>query len=128
MTHHRYISIIALAGLMAFIAFGLVITRLNPYENMGLSLSFFFITLFIALPCSFTVIGFSFRVWLFKNEIFYKHINIALRQGVFLGLIAVFCLVFQMMRVLSWWSGLLLILIAVLLEFYFSSRDSEAIS
>ena len=125
MTHHRYISIIASAGLMAWIAWGLVFTKLSPYENMELSLILFFITIFIALSSTFTVFGFYFRVWLFKNEIFYKHINIALRQGVFLGLIAVFCLVFQMLRVLTWWSGLLLIVIAVLLEFYFSSKEAQ---
>ncbi|MDD3861927.1 MAG: hypothetical protein PHP74_03515 [Candidatus Gracilibacteria bacterium] len=125
MTHHRYISIIALAGLLAWIGWAVVINKLTPYENMGISLSFFYITLFIALSCTFTVIGFYFRVWLFKNEIFYKHINVALRQGIFLGLIAVFSLVFQMMKVLTWWSGFLLVAVFVLLEFYFSSKDAE---
>jgi hypothetical protein len=125
MTHHKYISIIALSGVLAWIAWIVVINKLTPYETMGLALSFFYVTLFIALSCTFTAIGFYFRVWLFKNEIFYKHINIALRQGMFLGLIAIFSLVFQMMRVLTWWSGFLLVVVFVLLEFYFSSKDSE---
>lgn len=125
MTHHRYISIIALSGLLAWIGWAVVINKLTPYENMGIALSFFYITLFIALSCTFTVIGFYFRVWLFKNEIFYKHINVALRQGIFLGLIAVFSLIFQMMKVLTWWSGFLLVAVFVLLEFYFSSKDAE---
>jgi len=125
MTHHRYISIIALSGILSWVAWLVVINKLTPYESMGISLTFFYVTLFIALSCMFTVIGFYFRVWLFKNEIFYKHINIALRQGVFLGLIAIFSLVFQMMRVLTWWSGFLLVTVFVLLEFYFSSKDSE---
>ena len=125
MTHHRYISIIAVSGAFAWIGWGLTIFKLSPYESMGPSLAFFFITLLIALSCTFSVAGFYFRVWLFKNEIFYKHINIAFRQGVSLSLITVFCLLFQMMRVLNWWSGILLVAIAVLLEFYFSSRDSE---
>lgn len=125
MTHHRYISIVALAGILAWVAWIVVIRKLMPHETMALALSFFYITLFIALTCTFTVFGFYFRVWLFKNEIFYKHINIALRQGVFLGLIAVFALVFQMMRVLTWWSGFLLVAVFVLLEFYFSSKDSQ---
>ena len=127
MTHHRYISIIALAGLLAWVAWTVVINKLSPMETMGLSLAFFYVTLFIALSCTFTVIGFYLRVWLFKNEIFYKHINIALRQGVFLGLIAILALVFQMMRVLTWWSGFLLVIVFVLLEFYFSSQDSEIV-
>lgn len=125
MTHHKYVSYIALSGLIGWVAWLLVVFKLNPYESMGLSLSFFFLTLLIALSCTFSVFGFYFRVWLFRNEIFYKHINIALRQGIFLSLITVFCLVFQMMKLLTWWSGLLLVVIAVLLEFYFSAKDSE---
>lgn len=125
MTHNRYISIIAFSGVLVWLAWILIILKLSPYESAGLALVFFFITLLIALSCTFTVFGFYFRVWLFRNEIYYKHINIALRQGIFLGLITVFCLVFQMMRVFSWWSGILLVVIAVLMEFYFSSRDSE---
>lgn len=125
MTHGRYIAIIGGSGLLAWLGWLLVVTKFSPYESLGLSLAFFFITLFIALGSTFAVVGFYFRVWLFSNEIFYKHINVALRQGIFLSLIAVFCLVFQMMKVLSWWSGSLLLISAVLLEFYFSAKDSE---
>lgn len=125
MTHNRYIAYIAGAGGMAWLGFLLVIMRLSPYENMELALTLFFLTLFIALSSTFGVIGFYFRVWLYRNEIFYKHISIALRQGIFLSLITVFCLVFQIVKVLTWWSGLLLIIITVMLESYFSSRDLE---
>lgn len=125
MTHHKYISIIGLAGFLAWFAWFLVVNSLSPFETLGLSLGFFFLTLFIALTCTFTVIGFYFRLWLFRNEIFYKHINIAFRQGLFLSILGVFTLVLQMLKVLSWWSGVLLIAFAVLLEFYFSSKDSQ---
>lgn len=125
MSHHKYIAIIAGSGLLAWTGWLLVLFKLSPYQTLGLSLSFFYVTMFIALSATFAVVGFYFRVWLFKNEIFYRHINVALRQGIFLSLIAVFCLIFQMMRVLSWWSGLLLVVISVLLEFYFSAKDAE---
>lgn len=127
MTHAKYLSLIGISGFFAWIGWILTVFKLSPYENMGMALSFFFLTLFIALSCTFTVLGFYFRMWLFRNEVFYKHINIALRQGVFLSLIAVFCFVFLMLKVLTWWTGLLLIFVAVLLEGYFSSRDSEVI-
>lgn len=125
MSHNKYIAIIAGSGFLAWVGWFLVLFKLSPVHTLGLSLTFFYITLFIALSASFAVVGFYFRVWLFKNEIFYRHINVALRQGIFLSLITVFCLIFQMMKVLTWWSGLLLVVIAVLLEFYFSARDSE---
>jgi len=127
MTHHRYISIIAFSGGLMWVAWILIVLKLNPYESAGTALLLFFLTLMIALSCTFTVFGFYFRVWLFRNEIFYKHINIALRQGIFLSLIAVFCLVFQRMKVFSWWSGFLIVAVFVLLEFYFSSRDTETV-
>lgn len=125
MNFHKYLGIIGASALFAWMGWALVVTQLSPYENTSIALILFFITFSIALTGTFTVLGFYFRMWLFKNEIFYKHINVSLRQGVFLSLIAVFCLVFQMLRVLTWWSGLLLIVSAVLLEFYFSARDSE---
>lgn len=125
MTYNKYISIIGLAGIMAWLGFIVVINKISPFESMGLALSFFFITLFIALVCTFTVFGFYFRLWLYRNEIFYKHIGVSFRQALLLSVITIFCFAFQMMRVLTWWSGLLLVAIAVLLESYFSSRDSE---
>lgn len=126
MTYNRYIGIIGFAGVVSWAAFFLVINKLSPYESMTISLIFFYLTLFIALVCSFTVLGFYFRVWFSGNEIFYRYINVALRQGVFLSILSVFSLVLQMMRLLNWLTGVLLIMVSVLLEFYFSARDVES--
>ncbi|PIR54809.1 hypothetical protein COU74_03620 [Candidatus Peregrinibacteria bacterium CG10_big_fil_rev_8_21_14_0_10_36_19] len=127
MTYNRYISIIASSGGFAWIAWFLVINKLSPFVSTGVSMTFFFLTLFIALTCTFTILGFYFRVWLFKNEIFYQHINVAFRQGFFLSLIVNVCLLLQILRSLNWWTGIFLILGSVLLESYFSSKDSEFI-
>lgn len=125
MSYHKYVGIILVAGILAWLGWLVIVYKLSPYESMGVSLSFFFVTFFIALSCTFAVLGFYFRLWLFKNEIFYKHINVSLRQGILLGLIAVFALVFQMMKFLNWWSGMLILAIVILIEMYFSNRDSE---
>ncbi len=125
MTHSRYISLIFLAGLISWIAWFLILFKLSPFESSGVALLFFFLTLFIALSCTFSVIGFYFRLLLFRNEIFYSHIGVSLRQGVLLSLVASLSLVLQMLRVLSWWSGFLLVIMSLLLEFYFSAKDSE---
>ncbi len=114
-----------LAGVLAWLGWILIITKLSPYETSGVSLYLFFSTLFIALSCTFAVAGFYFRLWLLKNEIFYKHINVSFRQGVLLSIITVLSLVFQKLKLLNWWSGILILAIVVLIEFYFSSKDSE---
>ena len=61
------------------------------------------------MACTFTVIGFYFRVWLNKNEIYYGHVNVALRQGVLLSVIGSGCLAFQIVGVLTWLTGGLLV-------------------
>lgn len=123
MAHKNYLIIILVAALLAWTAFVTVIFKFNPYESTSVALAFFYLSLFIALSCSFTLIGYFFRMWLYKNEVFYLHINVSLRQGVLLSLIAISCLVLLMLDVLTWWSGGLLITAAVLLEFYFASRE-----
>jgi len=123
MTHHRYLAIISIAGILSWVAWTVVINKLDPYESTGLALGLFYISLFFALTCTFTVLGFYFRLWLNKNEVYYNHINISLRQGLFLTLIALGCLTFQLLGVLTWWSGLLFIAAVTAVEFYFMARE-----
>lgn len=123
MAHRNYLVVIGVAGLLAWVAWITVLYKFNPYESASIALAFFYLSLFIALSCTFTLAGYFFRLWLYKNEIFYIHINISLRQGVLLSLIAVSCLVLLMLKVLTWWSGTLLIVAAVLLELYFASKE-----
>ncbi len=123
MTHNKYLAVIGTAGLVSWIAWVVVINKLDPFESPGLALALFYISLFFALACTFTVLGFYFRLWLNKNEIYYQHIHTAFRQGVLLTVIALGCLTFQIMGVLTWWSGLLLIATITLFEFYFMARE-----
>ena len=123
MSHNKYIVIITFAAIISWMAFYLVITKLDPFVSTGLSLALFFISLFFALTSTFTVIGFYLRVWFNKNEIYYDHINVSLRQGILLTLITLGSLMFQLLGVLTWWSGLLLIAAITMIEFYLVAKD-----
>ncbi|MFA5829090.1 MAG: hypothetical protein WC843_01150 [Candidatus Gracilibacteria bacterium] len=125
MSHHRYLAIIGSAGVLSWIAWIVVLNKLDPFASTGVSLGLFFLSLFVALICTFTVVGFYFRVWLNKNEIYYNHINIAFRQGVLLTFLAVGSLAFQLLGVLTWWSGLLFIAAITLVEFYFMAKEQS---
>lgn len=123
MSHNRYLATIGIAGLISWIAWIVVLNKLDPFESTGLSLGLFFLSLFLALTATFTICGFYLRIWLNHNEIYYSHINVALRQGILLALIASGCLVFQLLNVLTWWSGLLFIGAVTLIEFYFMAKE-----
>lgn len=125
MTHNKYLAFVGIAGLVSWIAFFIVLNKLDPFESTGLALALFFISLFFALTCTFTVIGFYFRLWLNKNEVYSNHIGIAFRQGVELTIIALGCILFLMIGVLNWWSGFLLILCVSLVELYFVAKQEN---
>ncbi len=108
---------------MAWLGWAITLYKLNPFESTGMALGFFFVTFFIALMCTFTVLGFYLRVWIYKNEIYYSHISISLRQGILLSLIVIISLAFQLLGVLNWFSGLLLIAAVLLIESFFSIRS-----
>ena len=123
MTHQRYILILTFAAIVSWLAFYLVINKLDPFASTGLALGLFFVSLFFALTSTFTIVGFYIRVWTNKNEIYYDHINVSMRQGILLTMIALGCLLFQLLGVLTWWSGLLLIAAVTMVEFYLVAKD-----
>lgn len=120
MTHQKYLSIIGVAAALSWLGWLVVVIKLGPFESTGLALGFFFLTLFLALACTFAIFGFYVRLWLNRNEVYYHHINIALRQGILLSVLTLAALALQLAGVLTWWTGLLLITSIVLIELYFA--------
>ncbi len=126
MLFNKYILGIVIAALLGWVAFAVVVFRLNPYSSSQIALPFFFLSLFIALSATLSLAGFYIRVIFYKHEIFYNHINVSLRQGLLLALGICGLVTLQMLRTLTWWDGLLLLLIIFLIEFYFMTREEIA--
>lgn len=122
MSHTRYILAILGTGILSLCGWFLVLLRLDPYSSTSLALMLFFISLFFALASFFTVLGYYFRIFLYKNEIYSSHIFVSLREGILFALFICSALVFQILRVLTWWNLLILLCAIFLLEAYFVSR------
>ena len=117
-----------LLGLAALAALGwsailIVLFRLDPFTSTALAVPFFLAALFLALVGTFSLAGFYFRVWFRRGEIYLQHISISLRQSIFLTVAVEIALVFQILRILTWWDGVLIVAAISLVEIYFSSRD-----
>jgi hypothetical protein len=125
MSHTHYIIGILLAGILSLTGWFLVLFRLDPFSSTNIALILFFVSLFFALASFFTVIGYYLRVFFNKNEIYYAHILISLREGILFGFFVCITLIFQIIRVLTWWNLLLLFLAIMLLEVYFLSRGNN---
>jgi hypothetical protein len=121
--HFRILSIIALATVLSWAAWILVVWNLDPWTETGLSLALFFVSTFLACAGSFSIILFFLKRWRSGDYIFVKHVLISLRQGVLLSLCTCICLTLLMLGLLRIWNGLLLVAFIMLLEFYLSGKD-----
>lgn len=123
MIFNRYVFSILLTGALSLTAFLIIINRLDPIEDQSLSLPLFFISLFLSLTSFLTLLGYFLRVALFRYELFLNHFNISLRQGFILSLTICGMIGLQILRTLSWWSAILLILLSLFIELYFVARN-----
>jgi hypothetical protein len=123
--HYRILAILILAAVLGWIAFLLVVQKLDPYTSTGLALALFFGSSTVAAAGTFSIILFFFKKWRFSDNVYIKHILISLRQGILLSICTNLCLALLMLGLLRLWNGILLIAIMMLLEFYWSGKDEE---
>lgn len=123
MVHGSYLLSVVIATVLGWSSWGVVITKLSPFTSTGLALSLFYTSLMLALTGTFTLINYYVRISLSKGEIYNVQFNTSLRQGFLLSAMVCLALAFQRLKVLTWWDGLLLLAIVLLIEFYFMARE-----
>ncbi len=114
MTFRTSTFAMAAAGILGWASFAIVLFKMSPFASGLLALGLFYASLFVALAATGTVInlGADPERW-----------GVALRRGILIALMVSVALFFQRLRVLTWWDGLLLLLIVVLVEFYFAQES-----
>jgi hypothetical protein len=115
-------AVIMFSSVLSWLSFFLVINRLDPFANTATALVSYYITLFLALTGTFTIIGFYIRLWWLKNSLYYHNINISFRQGFLVALGVCAMLGFQSLRILNWWDGIIIVIIVTIIEFSFLSN------
>ena len=83
----------------------------------------FFVSLFFSVSSVLSLVGYILRVALYQDELFLNHFNISLRQGIIIGLCISALMGLQVMRTLTWWNGVIIVVICFLVEIYFVARE-----
>ncbi len=122
MSLRTYLIGIFIGTILCWAAFVLTVLNIDPADSGVLGLTSFFGSLFFALAGTLGLIGFFARIWLSGNEIIYENIGISFRQGFLFSLSIVGIFALQSIRMLTWWNGILLVLIVIMLEFYFLAK------
>jgi 5-methylcytosine-specific restriction endonuclease McrBC GTP-binding regulatory subunit McrB len=123
MSRSIYILGIFIAAALGWASLIVVINNISPFISGYLALTMFYSSLFIALTGTFSILNYYLRISINKDKNYFRHLNIALRQGSLLSMMICVGLGFQRLRVLTWWDALLLLIIVLLIEYYFMARD-----
>lgn len=117
MTLKQYLLGMILGTLVSWCALGLVVNYLNPELAGNIGLIFLYLSMFLSIAGTVTLIGFTWRFFLHKDEVLYRQVSVSFRQGVMIGLAVVVALFLQANKLLTWWNLLLLIIGLTVLEF-----------
>jgi hypothetical protein len=94
-----------------------ILFTLDPATAGMWGILFFYISLFLALVGTFSVIVFLLRRLIIKNdEVIFRHVKRTFRQSVILSALIIFALFLLQERLLAWWNSILLVALFVILE------------
>ena len=106
------------ASVVAIIAIGIIIYKFDPYRSGTLVFALLFVSCFVFLS-GLTIPGAYFydlnRGVVEANNLFWAGV----KRGLILSLTPTLILILQTLHVLTWWNGLLVLLIAVIVDMYF---------
>jgi hypothetical protein len=113
------------ASILCWTALILIILNTHPTVGGKNIIIFFFISLFFALVGTFSLIGFYLRLWFSKNELIYSHLGPAIRQAILISLCIIVLLGLQILRLVNIWTGILVVLAILSLEFFFRTKKEK---
>lgn len=104
-------ALISATSLMA------ILFRVSPLSLPGQAVAAFFLSLFLTVSLTATLALAAFWRW-FPIHAWDEgqSLKIAFRQGIFLGCAVVILLTFHILSLLTWWIGVLILLVFILIE------------
>jgi len=121
MTLRKYLIILTACTFLCWATWFAVLYYTNPVSSGWGGYAFFYLSLFVSLVGTFSLIGFTIRSMRKKEEVLYKKIDISSRQSIVFSLLVIVALILQSQRFLTWWNFIILIALISLIEIFFVS-------
>lgn len=125
MTLAKYLMYMLVSTVFAWIAWFLVLSRVDPRDADLLGFAIFYLSLWFASVGTLALVGFFLRRLMQREVYSAVQVVIAFRQGLFLSVLLVVSLFLQSMRILTWWNLLVFVGALTLLEYFFSTRKQN---
>lgn len=118
MTLKKYLIIMAVATILSWSLFLFVTSMVNPETTNWLGFVLFYLTIFVSLSGTASLLGFMVRFNLMRKELAFQSVRIAFRQSFFFSLFIVLLLLIMSQNLFSWFNLLLLLFIFAILELF----------
>lgn len=112
-----------LSTVLAIIAWGLVIYYIDPENSGFIGQILFYSSFYLVLTGIFTLIFTLIRKKLADQDTAAFYLGTNFRQGALVALLAIILLLFQSLRILTWWDGLLVVAGIFIIELYFLNKS-----
>jgi hypothetical protein len=117
MTLKQYLLLMTVGSLICWGAWLFVINGIDPDQSGVAGFLFFYISLFLSLLGTLSVIGFIIRKGLFKSDhIVFHHVKNTFRQGLIFSLAIIIAMILLQFNLLAWWIGILLVAMLFVVE------------
>lgn len=105
---------------LAWVGWIIILNTINPDEAGLAGLIFFFVTLFLALVGTISMLGLLYRIGIRKRtEMVMREVRVAFRHAVLLSAVSIVALLFSSQDWLRWYVVIGFLLTVVLLEYIF---------
>lgn len=119
MTLRQYLILMSISAIFCWIIWASVLYLIDPTTAGILGFVFFYLSLFLSLAGTLSVLGLLLRMKLSKEEAVFKTVTTSFRQATMLGLLVIGSLFLKSKNLLTWWNIVFLILALIVLEFFF---------
>ncbi|MBU0660710.1 hypothetical protein KKG22_00855 [Patescibacteria group bacterium] len=125
MNLRQYLTIMILATILCWAAFVVVLVNVDPFQDAGLGLLFFYVSLFFSIVGTGSLVSFALSLAFTKKEIpVFRHVRRTFIIGVFVSFALSILLYLQAREALTLWNMLLLFsIVCFLILFRISTRS-----
>lgn len=119
MSFVKFIITFSIGTIFSWVAWLMVLFTLDPFSGGWPVLALFYISLFLSLIGTLSLVNFWLRYWWEKERVVFRQFSIAVRQSILIASGVIVALMLQSIRLLNIWSLGALGLLLIVTEMFF---------
>ena len=124
MTLKQYFTVMILGTILCWAAWWMVVVSIDPFQDTGVGFSFFYISLFLALLGTTSIVAFALRKNFSRMDLpMFRYVQKSFKDSLFFSILIIILLYLQAMGYIRLWNlGILGVALVLYLSFVWSTK------